>query len=154
MATLTQRLRPVQNLGLNDRVIRGVIAVFMIALPILDLARGGMFGWHGYVILLAIYPALTAILGRDPLYSLFKVRTCGGADGKQCGTFPYEVEAALGNQPKVDKGQEFDHSMAAVREHEGTNQEAIPSKTQNRLLIIATIILSIAVLIWVYLGAK
>ena len=106
-----QSLLPVQNLGLTDRIVRGVIAVLMLGLPLYDLAYGSLFTWHGYVILLGIYPSLTTILGWDPIYALFKLRTCGLSQRNQCGTFPYEVDAALGHNPIPDKGYEFDHSL-------------------------------------------
>jgi len=156
---ITQQLGTVQNLGLNDRVIRGVIAALMIGLPSLDLALGGIlggiFGWHGYVILLSIYPALTAILGWDPLYSLFQIRSCGVALHNQCGTFPYQVADALGRNPVVDKGYEFDHSLSSVpQQHDTGRRDAMTSKTQNRWLILATVILTLAVIAYMFGGGK
>lgn len=100
MFNVAKKLRTMRNVGFIDRILRGVIAVLVIGLP---LAYGGSFSWHGYVILLGIYPALTAILGWDPLYALFNVRSCGSSQRNQCGTFPFEVKAALGRNISVDK---------------------------------------------------
>jgi len=111
---VTGRLRVVQNLGLIDRVVRGLMAVLLIAGPIIHLALGNILSWHGYVMLAGIYPALTSILGCDPFYAMLKVRSCGTSDRTQCGTFPYEVDAALGNSPIPIKGSEHDHSLYAA----------------------------------------
>lgn len=146
-------LLPIQNLGLTDRIIRGMIAVLLIGLPTLDLANGAVFDWHGYAILLGTYPALTSILGWDPFYALFNVRSCGYEPRNQCGTFPYEVDAALGHNPTVDKDHEFDHSLSTAHRY-GTWKNALNTKTQNRLLILSTVILALAVFVYTYWGGE
>jgi len=109
--SIKQHLLTVQNLGLYDRLTRVVLAALMIGVPAFDLVyRDSILGWHAYLILLSIYPALTAILGWDPFYSLFKIRSCAIA---QAGTFPYQVSDALGHHPLVDKEYEFDHSLSS-----------------------------------------
>lgn len=146
MLNLIKHLPTVQNLGLYDRIIRGVIAALMIGLPPLNLINGGLFDWHGYVMLLGIYPALTAILGWDPIYALFNIRSCGGTARNACGTFPYEVDAAMGHNPTVDKDHEFDHSMSSAHMHDTFRRGAVTLKTQYRLLTLVTVILTIAVI--------
>ena len=70
-------------------------------------------------ILFAIYPLMTTMMGWDPLYQLFGARSCTVEGGRQqCGTFPYEVDAALGHDPKPD--QSHDHSLT------GSHHEARP----------------------------
>lgn len=146
MLNLIKHLPTVQNLGLYDRIIRGVIAALMIGLPPLNLINGGLVDWHGYVILLGIYPALTAILGWDPFYALFNIRSCGGTERNACGTFPFEVEAAMGNHPTVDKDHDFDHSLTEANKHAAPKGNAMPLRTQHRLLTLATAILTIVII--------
>jgi hypothetical protein len=154
MAILKLLLTPVQNIGLYDRVIRGSIAALLIVLSFYDLKTGSLVGWHVYVILLSIYPALTSILGWDPLYSLFNVRSCGGSRFNQCGTFPFEMDSALGHNPSVDSDQEFDHSMSSVHQHDALPppKSIVSYKTLTRILIFATVILTIAVIATMYWG--
>jgi hypothetical protein len=146
MLNLSKHLSTVQNLGLNDRIIRGLIAALMIGLPPLNLVNGGLFDWHGYVMLLGIYPAITAILGYDPFYVLFNVRSCGNTQRNQCGTFPFEVDAALGHNPIVHKDYEFDHSLSPDYQQGALRGNAMTLKTQSRLLTLASVILTIAVI--------
>lgn len=58
------------NLGLVDRGLRFIIAVFSIA-PILMVVDS--VTWNSYTALLGIYLTVTAIMGWDPLYSLFRI---------------------------------------------------------------------------------
>ncbi len=147
MQTVVKKLRTIQNIGFVDRIIRGVIAVLVIGLPPLALVFGGSVSWHGYVILLGIYPALTAILGWDPFYVLFNVRSCGSSRRNRCGTFPFEVNAALGRNTSVDKDHNFDHSMSAVHLHDPAWKDGtLSAKNRNRALAISTGILALAVI--------
>lgn len=108
MNQLRARLRVIQNLGWLDRVIRVVIGTAMLAYPVFQIATSETVQepWLMYSMLLSIYPLLTAILGYDPLYAQFVIRTCDTSERNQCGTFPYEVDAALGNQPPPNSNTE------------------------------------------------
>ena len=153
MLNLIKHLPTVQNLGLYDRSRRRVIAALMIGLQPLNLINGGLFDWHGYVMLLGIYPALTAILGWDPIYALFNIRSCGGTARNACGTFPYEVDAAMGHHPTVDQDHDFDHSLTEAHKHAISLGNVMPLRTQYRLLTLITVILTIAIiayLTWLY----
>jgi hypothetical protein len=64
-------------------------------------------------ILLAVYPLMTTLVGWDVIYQFFGARSCTLTGGRnQCGTLPYEVDAALGHSPKLDEGYDYDHSLA------------------------------------------
>lgn len=147
MFTRSRTLQAIQNIGLTDRIVRGVLAALILGLPSLALSYSGSFSWHGYVILLGIYPALTAILGWDPFYDLFHVRSCGGSRRSQCGTFPYEVNAALGHAAGV---KEFDHTMSAVHLKDPAWRAGTRS-TRNRDRALATVTAVFNVLVIVYL---
>lgn len=112
---IPRRLRAVQNVGLMDRLIRAVIGAALVLYPMWDLQQGAMFSWHGLAFLLSTYPMLTAILGWDPVYQLFEVRSCGQSRRNQCGTFPYEVDAAVGHRPIPDRSHRYDHSLSSAR---------------------------------------
>lgn len=97
---LYSRIGVVQNVGLNDRLLRTLLGWGVIGMAALDLVGGAQVGWHTYAILLAIYPLLTAILGWDPFYAVFGNRSCDISERNRCGTFPFEVYAALGKHPR------------------------------------------------------
>lgn len=86
----------IQNLGWLDRTLRVLIGAALISVVFVDLYRGMPLGWHAYLALIAIYPFATAIIGWDPFYAMGHVKSCDTSKRNQCGTFPYEVEAAAG----------------------------------------------------------
>ena len=106
MTQLKARLGAMQNLGWLDRVIRVLIGTVMLLYPLylIMTSEGAQEQWTMYSMLLSVYPWLTGILGFDPIYALFVVRTCDTSDRNRCGTFPYEIDAALGNRP-IPKGE-------------------------------------------------
>ena len=90
----------VQNLGWIDRVVRVVVSALMIVVPVILMSmQGTAESWMLYVMLVAIYPLLTGILGFDPMYYLLDLRTCGMSGRNRCGSFPFEIDAALGRNP-------------------------------------------------------
>lgn len=104
------KVEVVQNLGWLDRVIRIVIGVAFIAVPCYYLLAGQpLTTWFSIVMLLAVYPLMTGMLGRDLLYDMFNVKSCGTSERNQCGTFPYEIDAALGHHPIPDS--DVEHSL-------------------------------------------
>ncbi|HNT52792.1 MAG TPA: DUF2892 domain-containing protein [Candidatus Syntrophosphaera sp.] len=56
-----------KNVGINDKIIRFIIAAVIIALAIIFKS------WWG---LLALIPLATALIGFCPLYTLFGISTC------------------------------------------------------------------------------
>lgn len=101
MKQLRARLGVIQNLGWLDRVIRIAVGTAMLAYPVYQIATSETVehSWMIYSMLISIYPFFTAILGYDPIYAQFVVRTCDTSERNPCGTFPYEVDAALGHRP-------------------------------------------------------
>ena len=114
METLA-KIGVIQNLGLADRVLRLIIGISLLGGAIAHMQMNGnvVSAWHALAGLVSVYPFLTGIVGWDPLYSLLRVRTCSLTGKNQCGTFPYEVDAALGHNPKPEK--DFDHSLTGSR---------------------------------------
>lgn len=119
------RLTVVQNIGLADRVIRTIIGVALLGGGMYVVLSGNTISWEAYLMAVSVYPLLTAILGWDPVYGAMGTRTCRiDGDGRnQCGTFPYEVDAALGHNPTPDRGFEYDHSLTGAH-HESTKHAA------------------------------
>lgn len=123
MVISADKVHPIQNMGLLDRVLRlggGGLIVGMLVLYYemrhVWLPLPVMF----YVIAISLYPLLTAIIGWDPFYSLFQVRSCGDIGRNQCGTFPYQVKAIMGRAPKycdseTERSLESCHDDAAER---------------------------------------
>src|SRR3569832_2487904 len=105
----------VENMGFYDRVIRAIVGLAMnvpIIIYIADLPRSPVspfdpYGPHFYVSVGAFYFLLTAMLGWDPFYSLFIVKSCGGSGRNRCGSFQYLTAAALGQNPLSDMNYEI-----------------------------------------------
>lgn len=111
MNTILSKLKPIQNLGLVDRVVRFILATLMLGGAIAYLIVYGTYltPVHGLVMMLSIYPALTGIVGWDPLYQMANIRSCGPGEKNSCGTLPYQVDAAMGNKPIPNN--DSDHSL-------------------------------------------
>jgi len=110
-----RKLVPIQNLGLEDRTVRFLLGTALIAYGVISIALKGSTMMPAVAIVAGIYPLMTTSVGWDPFYQLFNVRTCAAGGGRhQCGTLPYELDAALGHNPKPDRGREFDHSYTAT----------------------------------------
>jgi len=111
---------PVQNIGLFDRLFRffgggALLAVGVITITVAETPSV----WSSIAILFSIYPLMTTIMGWDPLYQMIGGRTCNLESGRnQCGTFPYEVDAALGHNPEPDEGYRYDHSLGGSHHKE------------------------------------
>jgi hypothetical protein len=110
MFTNTKKLGALQNLGLVDRLLRVIIGSGLIAVALINPFQQAEMGWHAYLLIIAIYPMLTGILGVDPLYLAFNYRTCDSSRRSRCGTFPFEVEAAFGKDVKCDES--YDCSLS------------------------------------------
>jgi Inner membrane protein YgaP-like, transmembrane domain len=116
MSKVSGNIAPAENIGLIDRLVRffgggalmtyGVLSAFLTGHTVLSAAA----------MLLAVYPLMTTMMGWDPIYELFGAKTCTLEGGRnQCGTLPYEVDAALGHDPKPVEGHEYDHSLTAAQ---------------------------------------
>lgn len=115
MKYIREKLRVPQNLGWMDRVIRILVGSVMLLYPVylVLITESTQAQWPFYSMLLSIYPWLTGIVGYDPIYKLFSFRTCNTSGTNPCGTFPYEVDAALGNKP-IPKS-DIEHSLEQSR---------------------------------------
>lgn len=109
MKGLITKLRTIQNLNIVDRFMRLLLGVTLLGLVIVTLKEGDSFGWNIYIMLGAIYPLMTAIMGWDPLYAVLGIRSCNKEGCLACGTFPFQLDAAFGNKPipSID----HDHSL-------------------------------------------
>jgi len=121
MERVINKLGVVQNLSLVDRLFRFAVGIALIAAAAFSLIAGNTVVWQGFAILVSIYPLMTGMLGVDPIYSVFHKKTCGINDRNQCGTIPYQVDAAMGHHPIPDKGYEYEHSLDASH-HEPAKQ--------------------------------
>lgn len=110
--TMEVKVETIQNVGLVDRLVRFGLAVAFLAVPAYSLVvLGDHFAIsYGLLMLLSIYPALTGMLGWDPYYQLTGAKSCGIGERNQCGTLPYEIDAALGHHPIPNN--EWDHSLS------------------------------------------
>lgn len=110
MKKISTKLGVMQNLGWHDRIFRVVIGSLMIAIPCYLLATSQSESvWLFYAMLVAVYPLMTGIIGIDQLYNWAGVKSCGTSSRNQCGTFPYEIDAALGHNPIPDS--DIEHSL-------------------------------------------
>ena len=114
MQRIRSRLGVEYNIGLADRVIRFIVGFALLGTGAIGMtATPTITALEAVAVIVSIYPLMTSMLGWDPLYALFGARTCSIEGGRnQCGTFPYEVDAALGRDPEPDEGFEYDHSLS------------------------------------------
>jgi hypothetical protein len=110
MKGIREKLGVVENLGWLDRTIRVVLGAGLILIPCTLLITGQLMShWYAFLMLFAVYPLMTGILGCDWIYNFFGVKSCGTSERNQCGTFPFEVDAALGRKPIPHS--DLDHSL-------------------------------------------
>jgi len=120
MTHTAYKLETVQNEGLVDRLLRFTIGAVMLGIGVGEMTVTPFITWwEALLVIASVYPLLTAILGWDPLYKLANAKTCSLKAGShnQCGTLPYEMDAAMGHKPTPDSGFEYDHSMEATHHH-------------------------------------
>jgi len=123
MERMKSRLSVVQNMGLADRMLRVFIGTALLAGGIVSIFNNATLTWEPYAMLISIYPLLTCILGWDPLYTSLGVRTCSLEGGRNaCGTFPFEVGAAVAGDKLVPE-TDYDHSLNNSH-HEPENRKA------------------------------
>ena len=113
MSRISGKISPTENIGLVDRMVRFFGGGVLMAYGVLKIVLTGNDVISAAAILLAVYPLMTTLMGWDPFYQIIGGRSCNLEGGRnQCGTLPYEVDAALGHEPKPDEGYEYDHSLA------------------------------------------
>lgn len=122
MERVRAKLGVVHNLGLADRMVRIFVGTALMVGGIVSIFDNAILTWEPYAMLISIYPFLTCIVGWDPLYAAFETRTCSLEGGRNaCGTFPYEVDAALGHEPIPDV--DYHHSLIGAK-HEPIHRKA------------------------------
>lgn len=106
MKPLIQKFGAIENIGFTDRTVRAVLGLVLLVPIVLVINEATAVGWQLYTTVVSFYLLLTAMMGWDPLYAMFRVRTCGFSERSQCGTYKYEADAARGRHPHHDKGYE------------------------------------------------
>ena len=124
MDRIKGKIVPAENIGLTDRMLRFFGGGALLAGGALYIViTGSATIWPVVAILVAVYPLMTTVMGWDPFYQLMGARTCHLAEGSgQCGTFPYQVDAALGHNPTPARGFEYDRSLEGA--HSETERKA------------------------------
>ena len=120
MIMSTENAQPKQNMGLVDRVLRLLIGAALIGTAYYfsayrDVAARLWDVWGSYSTIIAVYPILTGMLGWEPLYALFRVRSCGTSGRNQCGTLPFQIKAMFDHVPKYTES-ETEHSLESCRD--------------------------------------
>lgn len=91
-----------QNIGTIDRLLRAIIGFGLLSTVFIAAKTTGTF--FGYstenfpyyaVTLLSIYPALTAVLGWDPIYQVLRVRSETALKADVSGTVKEQAEAVI-----------------------------------------------------------
>lgn len=114
MLFIIKREGVLQNLGWLDRAVRVIVGGVLLVVPMMILTEAQeILSWQTLSMLIAVYPLLTGIIGIDPIYSGLNLRTCDTSRRNQCGTFPYELDAALGHNPLPVS--DIDHSLEHSR---------------------------------------
>ena len=124
MSRISGKIAPTENIGLVDRTARFFGGGILLTFGVLSAMLTKHDVFSAVAILLSIYPLLTTMMGWDPIYELLGARTCDVAGGRnQCGTLPYELDSALGHEPKPEEGYDYDHSLTGTR-HEPRRKAA------------------------------
>ena len=119
MSNSTGKIAPVENIGIVDRMVRFFAGGALMMYGVMSALLTGHDVLSAAAVLLAVYPLMTTLMGWDPFYQLIGGRSCSIEGGRnQCGTLPYEVDAALGHNPKPDEGYEYDHSLVGSHHEE------------------------------------
>ena len=91
MVTVVEKLRPAQNMGLADRLVRFLIGSSIMAYFVLFQGMSDpafTLGWQVTAVLLSGYPILTAMIGVDPFYSVLGVKAVMLPEGINLAHFP------------------------------------------------------------------
>lgn len=118
MITLSENVRPIENMGLFDRLARFLIGgaalayfVFYTELqhPIMMIASQVLVAG------ICLYLIFTAMMGWEPLYAIFGARSCSRTGRNQCGSLPYQVKALFGHAPRYCDS-DAEHSLEACHD--------------------------------------
>lgn len=113
MDRLKGHMQDLHNIGIIDRMIRFFVGGGLLFLGVISIVVSETTQvWEAIVVLLAIYPLMTCVMGWDPIYQMIGLRTGHETGRNVTGTFPFQVDAAAGHNPVPDKEYEYDHSLA------------------------------------------
>lgn len=103
MTIAAEKVKPIQNIGLIDRVVRFVIGAGLVGTVVFYYEmEHPVLSTFGQVmaIIVALYPLWTCNVGWDPFYAMFGIRSGRDTGRHQLGTLPYQIKAAVGRAPK------------------------------------------------------
>ncbi len=118
MITLSENVRTIENMGLIDRVTRfliggGALSYFVFYT---QLQHPWMLAASQVLVTgVCLYFMITAMIGWEPLYALFRIKSCSLTGRNQCGTLPYQFKALLGHAPRYCES-ESQHSLEACHD--------------------------------------
>ncbi len=116
MSILRGKMAPAENIGLVDRMVRFFGGGLLMTYGVISALTTMHDVISAIAILVAVYPLMTTMMGWDPIYQLLGARSCSVENGRnQCGTLPYEMDSALGNNPKPHEGYDYDHSLTGAQ---------------------------------------
>jgi hypothetical protein len=125
MSRIKGNMLPAENIGLIDRMLRFFGGGALMIYGVMSAVLTGHDVVSAIAILLAVYPLMTTMMGWDPIYELLGARSCEVEGGRnQCGTLPFELDSALGHEPKPDAGYDYDHSLAGSHHEEPRRKAA------------------------------
>ncbi len=121
MITLAEKSHVIQNMSLIDRVLRVLIGAAMMGGAFYyynaygDLQALNVEAWGFYALAIAVYPLMTGMLGWDPFYAMFHLRSCSDSGKNPCGTFFYQWKSMTGHTPRYCES-DAEHSLEACHD--------------------------------------
>ena len=113
MTRMKGHMQDLHNISIIDRVGRFFVGGALMFFGVISsVVSANVEVWEAVIMLLAVYPLMTCIMGWDPFYHIVGFRTGAETGRNVTGTFPYQVDAAMGNEPTPDEGYEYDHSLS------------------------------------------
>jgi hypothetical protein len=120
---ILRKIRSIQeNMGVVDRSLRMIAGSALIIPLVVTMMKISPILMEGqpYALVLSFYLLVTGMTGRDPIYLMFHGRTCGLSERNRCGSFMYQMKAALGRHPGPDQAYEA-HALKPYERVVGVN---------------------------------
>jgi hypothetical protein len=121
MTIPAERTLILQNVGLIDRLARLLLGAAIMVWAYYSFANtaSASSAWLTYSYAIALYPIFTGMLGWDPVYALFRGRSCSDSGSHLCGSLPYQAKALFGVEPRycdtdADRSLEACHDEPAA----------------------------------------
>ncbi len=106
MKRLREKIGVQENMSLVDRSLRIVVGLLVNIPMVIVMVNASPMGLEWLASTVGAYFLLTGMMGWEPIYAVFHGRTCGTSERNRCGTYTYELDAALGHHPHHDRGYE------------------------------------------------